>query len=93
VEPTGANTAKVTGDFTLHGVTRPVTLDVTYNGGWTANAFDGNRIGFSAHGVLKRSAFGMSGGLPPPGANMGVGDDVEVMIETEFAAGGPVKKN
>jgi polyisoprenoid-binding protein YceI len=82
VELTGAHTAKVTGDFTLHGVTRPVTLDVTYNGGWTANAFDGNRVGFSAHGVL-----------PPPGTNMGVGDDVEVMIETEFAAGGPVKKN
>ena len=92
VEPTGANTAKVTGDFTLHGVTKPVVLDVTYNGGWTQNAFDGNRVGFSAHGVFKRSAFGMGGGLPPPGTNMGVGDDVEVMIETEFSLGGPLKK-
>ncbi|MFI4966356.1 MAG: YceI family protein [Caulobacterales bacterium] len=90
VQPTGANTAKVTGDFTLHGVTKPVTLDVTYNGGWAANAMDGARIGFSAHGVLKRSAFGMGFGVPAAGSTLGVGDDVEVMIETEFASGKPV---
>ena len=70
VEPTGANTAKVTGDFTLHGVTKPVTLEVTYNGGWPANAMDGARIGFSAHGVFKRSAFGM--GVP---SVLGAGHD------------------
>jgi polyisoprenoid-binding protein YceI len=91
VAPTGPNTAKVTGDFTLHGVTKPVTLDVTYNGGWKANAFDGNRIGFSAHGVFKRSAFGVAAGLPPPGTNMGVSDDVDVSIESELSLGGPVK--
>jgi polyisoprenoid-binding protein YceI len=92
VAVTGANTARVTGDFTLHGVTRPVTLEVTYNGGWPANAMDGSRVGFSAHGTFKRSAFGMGSGVPAPGSNMGVGDDVEVMIETEFSSGGPVKK-
>jgi polyisoprenoid-binding protein YceI len=92
VAVTGPNTAKVTGDFTLHGITKPVTLDVTYNGGWPANAMDGNRIGFSAHGSLKRSAFGMGFGVPAAGSNLGVGDDVEVMIETEFANGGPAAK-
>jgi polyisoprenoid-binding protein YceI len=91
VELTGANTAKVTGDFTLHGVTRPVVLDVTYNGGYPPNAMDpgGARVGFSAHGVFKRSAFGMGAGVPAPGSTMGVGDDVEVMIETEFSDGKP----
>lgn len=94
---TGKNTAKVTGDFTLHGVTKPVTLDVTYNGGYPANAMDpgGARVGFSAHGVIQRSAFGMGFGVPAKGSNMGVGDDVEVMIETEFsskAAPPPAKK-
>jgi polyisoprenoid-binding protein YceI len=88
---TGKNTAKVTGNFTLHGVTKPVTLDVTYNGGWPANAMDGSRIGFSAHGVFKRSAFGMGMGVPAPGSSMGVSDDVDVAIETEFSSGGPVK--
>ncbi len=92
VEVTGANTARVTGDFTLHGVTKPVTLDVSYNGGWPPNAMDGARVGFSAHGSFKRSAFGMGFGVPAPGSNLGVGDDVEVMIETEFASGGPLPK-
>ncbi|MDB5427522.1 MAG: YceI family protein, partial [Phenylobacterium sp.] len=94
VAPTGPNTAKVTGDFTLHGVTKPVILDVTYNGGYPPNAMDpgGARIGFSAHGVIKRSAFGMGFGVPAAGSNMGVGDDVEVMIETEFSDGKPPPK-
>ena len=85
---TGPHRANVTGDFTLHGVTRPLTLDVTYNGGYPPGAMDpgGARVGFSAHGVLKRSAFGMGYGVPAPGSSMGVGDDVEVMIETEFSS-------
>lgn len=87
----GPHAAKVTGDLTLHGVTRPVTLDVNYNGGYPPNAMDpsGARVGFSAHGTLKRSAFGMGFGLPAPGSNMGVGDEVEVMIETEFSSKPP----
>lgn len=86
VEPTGANTAKVTGDLGLHGVTKPLTLDVTFNGGLAPNAMDpaGSRIGFSARGALKRSDFGVTYGIPAPGSNFGVGDEVEVIIETEF---------
>jgi polyisoprenoid-binding protein YceI len=88
---TGPKTAQVTGDFTLHGVTKPVTLDVTYNGGYPPNAMDpgGARVGFSGHGVIKRSAFGMGFGVPAPGSNLGVSDDVEVMIETEFSSKAP----
>jgi polyisoprenoid-binding protein YceI len=67
VEVTGANTAKVTGDFTLHGVTKPVVLDATFNGGYAGHPMDRllgpphARIGFSAHrGVFKRlSEFGI----------------------------------
>jgi polyisoprenoid-binding protein YceI len=86
VEPTGANTARVTGDLSMHGAAAPVVLDVTFNGGYAAMPMDpsGARIGFSAHGRLKRSAFGVSMGIPEPGSTMGVGDDVEIMIETEF---------
>ncbi|HEY1753176.1 MAG TPA: YceI family protein [Caulobacteraceae bacterium] len=78
--------ALVTGALTLHGVTAPVTLDVTYNGGYAANSYDpgGARIGFSAHGSLKRSAFGVSAGIPAPGSSFGVGDQVDIAIETEF---------
>jgi polyisoprenoid-binding protein YceI len=84
----GPHVAKVTGELTLHGVTKPIVLDVTYNGGYPPNNFDpgGARIGFSAHGVLKRTSYGISTGVPAPGSKMGVGDDVEVMIETEFSS-------
>jgi len=89
VEPTGPATAKVTGDLTLRGVTKSVVLDVTFNGGYKPNAMDGARIGFSARGKFKRSDFGITYGLPAPGSNMGVFDDVEVIIETEFVSGAP----
>lgn len=92
VEMTGPATAKVTGDFTLHGVTKPVTLEVTFNGGYAGMAgLDPQaRIGFSAHGTLKRSDFGMGLGIPAPGTNMGVGDDVDFSLETEML-GPPLK--
>ncbi|MFT4074901.1 MAG: YceI family protein [Asticcacaulis sp.] len=92
IDMTGANTARVTGDLTLHGVTRPVTLYVTFNGGYPGLAgMDPNaRIGFSAKGKLKRSLFGMGYGVPAPGTTMGVGDDVDFSIETEMT--GPALK-
>lgn len=86
VEPTGPRTAKVTGDLTLHGVTRPVVLDATYNDGYGKTAFDpsGSRIGFSAKGSLNRSEFGIGFGVPTPENKFGVSDAVEVIIEAEF---------
>ena len=85
VEPTGPNTARVIGDFTLHGVTRPVVLETTFNGGYPPNSFDkGGRIGFSAHTVIRRSDFGIKNGIPAAGTNMGVGDQVDVTLETEW---------
>ena len=86
VTVTGANTADVTGDFTLHGVTRPVTLAMTFNGGYVGHPQDPNaRIGFSAKGALKRSDFGIAYGVPAPGSTMGVSDEVTIAIEAEFS--------
>jgi polyisoprenoid-binding protein YceI len=86
VEVTGANTADVTGDFTLHGVTKPVVLKATFNGGYAGHPMDPHaRIGFSAHGTFKRSEFGIAYGVPAPGTTMGVSDEVEVKIESEFS--------
>ncbi|OYW27807.1 MAG: polyisoprenoid-binding protein [Caulobacter sp. 12-67-6] len=49
VDVTGVNTARVTGDFTLHGVTKPVVLEVTFNGGYAGHPMDPNaRIGSRA---------------------------------------------
>ncbi len=60
-ESTGEFTGTVTGDLTFLGVTKPVTMDVTYNG--TANLpWYGPRdlVGFNATTTLKRSDFGMT---------------------------------
>lgn len=80
VTATGPNTGTVTGDLTFRGVTKPVTLDVTYNG--TASfpwAPEQPKIGFSAAGTLKRSDFGMDVLVPS------VSDEVDLLIEVEFA--------
>ena len=63
-----------------------MTLEATFNGGYKPNAMDpmGARVGFSARGTLKRSDFGISYGIPAPGTTMGVGDEIEVTIESEF---------
>ncbi|MEO1554550.1 MAG: YceI family protein [Pseudomonadota bacterium] len=69
----------VTGDLTLLGVTKPVTLDVTYNG--VANPpWFGERdvIGFDASTTVLRSDFGMSAGIPA------IGDEVTVTFSGEF---------
>ena len=93
VQLTGPNTAKVTGEFTLHGVTKPVVLETTFNGGYAPTSFDPNgRIGFSAHTVIRRSDFGVKYGIPAPGTNLGVGDNVDVTIETEWAGAKPAAK-
>lgn len=91
VTPTGADTADVAGDFTLHGVTKPLVLKVKFNGGYKGHPMDPNaRIGFSATGQLKRSDFGIAYGVPGPGSKMGVSDEVDIAIETEFT-GPPLK--
>lgn len=85
VETTGADKMRITGDLSLHGVTRPVVLAATFNGGYAGHPFDPHgRIGFSARGAFKRSDFGISIGIPAPGSTMGVADNLEVIIEAEF---------
>ena len=68
---------KLTGDLTFRGVTKPVTLDVKYNG-YAKTPFGSQIMGFSATGKIKRSDFGFTHlqGM--------VGDDVDLLIETEF---------
>lgn len=92
VTKTGPATADVAGNLTLKGVTKPVTLHATFNGGYAGHPMDPHaRIGFSANGTLKRSDFGISFGIPVPPSTMGVSDEVKFEIETEFT--GPAWKD
>lgn len=79
-QQTGPRTGKVTGDLTIRGVTRPVTLDVTWNRSGTYPFGDKHEaIGISARTTIKRSEFGMTYAL----AGDLVGDDVEIILEFE----------
>lgn len=88
---TSPQTARVTGAFMLHGITKPLTMNVRFNGGYAGFALDPHaRVGFSADGTLMRSAFGIAFGIPAKGTKMGVGDKVTFHIEAELS--GPAWK-
>jgi polyisoprenoid-binding protein YceI len=78
IQSTGPGHGVMNGDLTFRGVTKPVALDVIYNG-TESGMIGGRRMGFSATAVIKRSDFGSSAWQ---GA---VGDDVQLVIEAEFA--------
>ena len=86
VRMTGAKSMDISGTLTLHGVTKPIILTATYNGGYPGmpEMDPQARVGFSAHGSFKRSNFGIAYGVPAPGTTMGVGDLVDFSIEAEF---------
>lgn len=70
--------AKVTGNLTLNGVTKPVTLDVDFHGAG-ANPFNKKAtIGFQAETKIRRSDFGVNYGIPM------VSDIVELEIHAAF---------
>lgn len=82
VELTGKDTANVTGDLTLHGVTKPVTLKIKLNKIGESPITKKKTAGFTGEIVLSRSEFGITQYVP------GVADDVHIRIEAEAAVAG-----
>ncbi len=78
IKVTGPTSGTITGTLNLHGVTKPVTLDATFNGGGQNPMTKAYVLGFNAVGHLKRSEFGISTYVPA------VGDDVTLTISAEF---------
>ncbi len=73
-------TFTVTGELTLHGVTKPLTATLAKTGqGKNTKGVD--IVGFETTFTIKRSEFGMSGYL-----NKGVGDEVTLTVSLESAA-------
>lgn len=72
--------ATITGNLTLNGVTRPVTLQARFYGAGTAPAMmgGGENVGFTATGTIKRSEFGVGYGIPI------VSDEVKLDIAAGF---------
>ncbi|MCE3269209.1 MAG: yceI 1 [Burkholderiales bacterium] len=79
VKQKSANKLIVTGNLTLHGITKPVTLNVTLNKLGMRPVVMQKGVGFSATAIIKRSDFGIKAYLP------GLGDTVNLLIEVEAA--------
>ena len=78
VAATAEGEADVTGDLTLHGVTKPVTLHVKFVGSGANPMSKAYDAGFAISGTLKRSDFGVSKYVPL------IGDEVEMEINGAF---------
>jgi polyisoprenoid-binding protein YceI len=77
VQPLGGHKFKVTGDLTVHGVTKPVVLDATLNKVGPHPMTKAQAIGFDATATLKRSDFGVGAYVP------NVSDEITIRITTE----------
>lgn len=76
---TGSNGYKVEGDLTMHGVTKPVTLDVVVNSG-VHPVTKKTVAGFKITGVVRRSDFGISAATP---SSM-ISNEVQIVANAQF---------
>jgi len=74
VEKAGSNTLKVTGDLTVHGVTKPAVLDVKINKIGENKMMQTTTAGFDADATIKRSDWGVGAYVP------NVSDEVKIHI-------------
>ncbi|HJR25026.1 MAG TPA: YceI family protein [Acidimicrobiales bacterium] len=82
VIPAGRGRWTVEGDLTVRGVTRPVPLEVTFEGG-AKDPWGGERIGFTASAELDREAFGLTWNQALETGGVLVGKTVKIEIEAE----------
>jgi polyisoprenoid-binding protein YceI len=81
------NTWTLEGEVTLNGITRPMTLDVEFNGVETFPGRDAVHAGFSANGEMKRSEFGIDFGMLPIGVDkIALADKVQFELDLQFVA-------
>jgi polyisoprenoid-binding protein YceI len=82
VEPNGDDRYKVTGNLTIRSVTRPVVLDVTYEGAGK-DPWGGERAGFNATTSLDRRHFGLEWNKTLETGGLLVGEKVDLTLEIE----------
>ena len=83
VEAAGSGKWKVTGDLTLHGVTKPVVLEVESSGTSIHDPMGNTRAGASATANIKRSDFGLTYNKVLESGGVMVGDEVAISIDVE----------
>jgi polyisoprenoid-binding protein YceI len=82
VEDRGDGTLRITGDLTIHGVTKQVVLDAIYEG-TGKDPWGGERAGFSASTSIDRREFGLQWNKALETGGVLVGDKVELTLEVE----------
>ena len=82
VEPVSADAFKAHGDLTIHGVTKPVVLDVTY-GGSGKDPWGNERAAFTATTKINRKDFGLTWSKALETGQLLVGEDVQIVLEIE----------
>ena len=75
--------AKLTGDLTIRGVTKPVTLDVTYSGQVTS-PWGAISAGFSASGRINRTEWGLTWNQVLEAGGVLVGEEIAIELEVEL---------
>jgi|SRR5271165_7004167 len=83
VTPAGADRYTLTGDLTIKGNTRPVTLEVTKYGEFNDPGMMGHRIAYGARTQINRKDFGLSFNMILDGRFV-VSDDIQITIEGEL---------
>lgn len=73
---------KLTGDLTIRGITRPITLDVTFEGR-TKDPWGGERVGFSATGKFDRRDYGLTWNVLLESGGLTVSNDIRIQLEVE----------
>jgi polyisoprenoid-binding protein YceI len=76
----------LTGDLTIRDVTKPVTLDVTFEGQGT-DPWGGTRAGFSATGKIDRRDFGLTWNQALEAGGLLVSNDIKLQIDAQFVQG------
>jgi polyisoprenoid-binding protein YceI len=72
------------GDLTMHGVTKPVSLDVEY-GGIQQDPYGNTKAGFELNGKINRKDFGLTWGAVTEAGGVMLGDDVKILGAIQFA--------
>ncbi len=83
LKPVSGSDYKLKGDFTLHGVTKPIELDVDF-GGVHKDLYGRIIAGFEITGKIKRSEFGLTYNALTEAGGLVVGDDVKIHINAEI---------
>ncbi len=82
VEPVTADRHRLIGDLTIHGVTREVVLDTTFNGEGV-NPWGQAVRGYTAETAINRRDFGLTTNVPLEAGGVLIGDNVKITLEVE----------